>query len=298
MTEIVHTEFRSNTEGVFKIPAELYHNHKEAPEISRGILVRMAAESPAHVLQMIQGSVKKPTKAMISGVLADLALLEPENFKEGLSHWILPEGLKLTTKEGIAWKKDHSDLPVLKSKTDAVNEASAEDIQGIIASVMKHKLGRRIVESSIKQESAFCFDPDTHLLRKCRPDTRMVDNSSRLTIADLKTTFPGGTTISNFSRICAAKNYHIQDAFYSEIYKDLLGERPYFIFMVVERKPPYSVRVFQIHEEGKRAGSEECKASLEKFAQCKASGIWPDYPEVIETVTLPRWKLEQPEPVE
>lgn len=293
MTPISHTAFIPNTEGIFEIPSSIYHNHKEAPEISRSLVVEMVDTCPEAVKAVIDGRRKKKiTPAMISGTLIDLALLEPDKFREGLSHWIMPEGLDLRTKDGKAWKEDHPNLPALRLKTDDPGEASAEDIQGMIESVMRHKIMRRIVERSVKQESAFCFDPDTGLLRKCRPDARLVDNSGKLTLADLKSTFLGGTSKHTFSSHCARMGYFIQDPFYSDVYKDLTGEEPYFIFGVVERKPPYLVRVFQIHSKGKQAGRDQYKRALEQYAECKATGIWPSYPEEIVQIELPRWAVE------
>jgi hypothetical protein len=116
-------------------------------------------------------------------------------------------------------------------------------------------------------------------------------------LSDLKTTFPGGTSAAVFSTHAARMGYHIQDPYYSDIYEDLLGEKPFFLFFVVERKPPYSVRVFQIHEEGRKAGRDEYKRALDKFAECKATGIWPAHPEEIEEIRLPRWALSPPDPI-
>lgn len=289
---IIHSDFQPNTEGVFMIPANVYHNHAMAPEVSRSLVVEMISSCPENVKAIIDGRVqKKVTKEMQSGTLIDLALLEPDKFKEGVSHWIMPEGLNLTTTEGRQWKKDHPGLPALKASTDSPNEASAKDVQGMIEAVMKHKIARRIVESSVKQESAFCYHPDSGILRKCRPDTRLVDNSGRLTLADLKTTFRGGASIDSLQKHCARMAYFVQAPFYADIYRDLIGEEPYFIFFVVERKPPYLVRVFNIDDKGIAAGREMYQRALDDFAKCKSSGDWPPYPEKIVTITMPRWAV-------
>lgn len=294
---IVHTPFIPNTEGVFMIPAELYHDHKRAPEISRSLVVEMLSTCPENVKAVIDGKVKKNiSKAMTAGTLVDLALLEPDKFKEGVSHWVLPEDLNLTTTEGRQWKMDHPDLPAIRAANDSPDVASAEDIKGMIESVMRHKIMRRVVEESNKQESFFCHHPDTGLLRKCRMDMRLADNSNRMTIVDLKSTGRGGTSMHKFSSHCAKMNYHVQDSFYTDICHDLIGEQPYFVFCVVERKPPYLVRMFQIHRSGKTAGRDDYKRALERYAQCKATGSWPAYPEQIEEVMLPRWATVPFEP--
>lgn len=289
MTSITHTPFIPNTEGVFMIPAELYHNHTMAPEVSRSLVVEMVNNCPFVVKSIIDGRIpKKVTKAMDSGTLVDKALLEPDSFREGLSHWILPEGLDLRSKDGLAWKKDHPDLPALKLRTDAPGEASAEDIAGMIESVMAHSKMRYAVERSVKQESAFCFHPDTGLLRKCRPDMRLSDHNG-ITLPDLKSTMPGGTSKHRWSSHCADMHYNIQQAFYSDIYRDLLGCEPFFLFFVVERKYPYLCRIFQIDEADKEAGRKQYQKALERYAECKASGVWPKHSEDIEIVQLPKW---------
>lgn len=295
---IICTPFEPSTEGVFDIPPELYHNHKAAPEVSRSLLVDLMTVCPKYAKALIDGSVKKTvTKEMKSGTFVDMALMEPDKFREGVSHWVLPEGLNLTTKEGRQWKKDHPDLPVIKATSDSPNEASVEDIRGMIESVMADRRMRRVVEESQKQESFFCHHGHTGILRKCRLDMRLSDNFQRMTIVDLKSTGPKGTLLHKFAAKCGQQNYHAQDAFYSSICQDLTGERPHFLFCVVERKPPYLVRLFQISDKGKHAASEQCNRGLEIYAQCKDSGIWPGHREEIEIVELPRWALEAPEAV-
>ena len=285
------TSFVPDTEGLFNIPDTIYHNHKLAPAISRGMVVEMITKTPAHVKVLADGTNKKePSPAMIMGTLMDKALLEPDRFKEGLSHWVKPEGIKLSTKDGIKWKEDHAGLPFISTEENT-------DIKCMIESIMRHSVGRQLVERSVKQESSFCIDPDTCVMRKCRPDVRMEDNDGRLMLADLKTTFVGGTNAGVWSSHCAKMGYHYQDAYYSDIYRDLVGEAPYFIFMPVERKPPYSTRIFQVHHEGIQFARERYKHALESFAKCKASGEWPAYPEVIETVRLPSWEMRVQDPI-
>jgi exodeoxyribonuclease VIII len=288
-------EFQSGKEGVFDIPEHIYFNHKLAPEVNRGLVVAMLNTSPEHVKALIDGALepKKASKAMEIGSLFDKALLEPHRFKEGVSHWVRPEHIdNLNTKEGRQWKLDHpGDIPTIKHQESL-------DIQGMIESVMRRKVARRIIEESTKQESAFAKDPNTGLLRKCRTDARLIENSGRLLIADVKSTFFGCASPDVWSVHCARMNYHMQDIFYSGIHADLSGAEPFFVFLVVERRPPYAVRIFDIHEEGRNRAREKCQEALARFQECKASGIWPSYPETIQTIRLPVWELHPKEVVE
>lgn len=301
MTGSPANSFAPNTEGTFDIPDSLYHDHIKAPDISRGLIVEMLQETPAHVKALLDGQAKPFTKAMQFGTLLDKALLEPDRFKAGMSHWIVPEGIKLSTKEGIAWKKDHpgikdeGGLPYLKATNDSPSEASAEDMQEMIESIMRHKVARRIIEQSIKQESAFAVDKDTGLMRKARPDMRLVDNHSRLVLVDLKSTFRGGAGRRAWKQHARRMGYLYQDSHYSGVYEDLFGETPFFNFLVVERKPPYAVQLFQIGDRGKHFAIEECKRAMAEFRKCKETGIWPAYPEIIQTIDFEDWELQPKE---
>lgn len=293
------TDFTPNTEGIFEsLPSETYHDHKATPEVSRGIVVKMISQTPSHVRAMIDGLVKKePTEEMISGQMIDLALLEPDKFVEGVTHYIKPAGLNLATKEGIQWKKDHPlNIPRIPAESDKPSQASLADIRAMIESIMRHKVARKIVERGKKQESAFAFDKETGLLRKCRFDSRLQENSGRQVIGDLKSTEPGGTTEEKFAKKIVQHGLFVQNPWYSDLLRDLSnGEQPFFLFFVVERKPPYTVRVFQLDAVGVQIGQNEIRRSLDTFAKCKAEDKWPDWQDEdgIKIISLPRWKIIQ-----
>lgn len=293
-------KFAPGLEGLFDLDAEFYHDHGRAPGVSRTVLVELLDYSPLHARSLVDGSYKKKaTAAMSGGSLVDMALLEPDKFKEGVSHWVVPAGMKLSTKEGIAWKKDHPNeeeggLPRMKAETDAADEVSVVDMKAIIASVMAYKEARYIIERARKQESAFCFDPDTGLMRKVRPDARVADNRE-LVLADLKVTFRGGVTDEAWADQCARQMYHIQDSFYSDTYRDLLGEKPFFLFIAVERKPPYACRVFQLDPKAKEDARDRYRRALEHFKRCQDTGVWPAY-KGIKVISLPGWALRSQMP--
>lgn len=290
-------------EGVFAgLPASTYHNPIKAPGISRSLIVELLQMTAAHAHSVIEGlHIKVETAAMNSGTVFDKMLLEPDKFGDGISHWTVPAEMILSTKDGIAWKKDHpkpgepGGLPYIWAESKAVDKASLKDMHGMIESLMAHYKIRRIIEESIKQESAFCKDPATGLMRKVRPDARGMDNQERLILADLKSTFRGGATEMAWQQHCARMAYHIQDSFYSDVYTDLMGP-PFFLFMVVERKPPYACRIFQLNPAGKKFAREKYKRAMEQFRKCQESGVWPGYDEDIVTVSLPAWELRAPEP--
>lgn len=294
-------EFCPGVEGAFNLPRQLYHNHQAAPGISRSLVVELLSMTAAHAHSVIEGKFTKvETQAMTGGSIFDIMLLEPDLFMEGKSHWVVPPGMKLSTKPGLEWKKEHpgvadGGLPYIWAESDAKEKASLVDMKGMIESLMSHRKVRRLVESSMKQESAFAKDPNTGLMRKVRPDMRAEDNGRRIVLADLKSTFRGGAATSAWIQHCARMNYHIQDSYYSDVYRDL-WEAPYFVFVVVERKPPYAVRLFQLDVDGKKFAREEYSSALQQFRKCQETGVWPAYDEEIRVVSLPNWRVRLPEP--
>lgn len=297
-------KFVPGTEGIWSgLSEELYHSSTLAPAVQRSLITFLLETSPAHAKCMIDGTYKKTvTPAMQIGTLVDRALLEPERFGHGISHWLKPAGLKLTTKDGKAWKEIHpgpdeeGGLPYLAEDTESETEVSLLDIKGMMESVMRHRIARHVVEKSVKQESAFCFHPPTQILRKCRPDMRMTDDNGRVSLFDLKTTFLGGGAALEWSRHAAEMWYFVQDAWYTDVYLDLLGEAPFFVFVVVERKPPYAVCTRQIDVKAKEAGRRMYKEALELLARCRDANDWPAYGEAIEVVRLPSYKIEPRDP--
>lgn len=294
-------KFAPGIEGLFDLEAEVYHDHGKAPGVSRSVLVEMLEYTALHARSLVDGShAKKPTAAMKGGSLVDMALLEPHKFKEGVSHWVVPAGMSLATKEGIAWKKEHpkpedGGLPYMRAETDAADEVSAVDLKNIIESIMAYKEARFVVETFRKQESAFCLDPDTGLMRKVRPDGRGLDNNKRLVLADLKVTFRGGVTDEAWSNQCAREMYDIQDSYYSDTYSDLIGERPFFLFIAVERKPPYACRVFRLDPVAKEEARKRYRLALDHYKRCQDSGRWPAY-KGVTVISLPRWRIQSPLP--
>lgn len=290
-------DFSPGVEGTFALPDTVYHDPEKAPGVSRTVIVELLQKSASHAQTLIEGThAKTLTKAMVGGTLFDRALLEPELFIEGVTHWVIPASIdKLTTSEGRAWRKEHPDLPAIPVDSDVGTVVSLNDIKGMKASVMAHPIGRVIVEQGTKQESAFCKDLNTGLMRKVRPDARIYDADTKIVLADVKCTFRGGASGAAWAKHCARMAYYIQDPYYSDVYADLY-EKPYFLFLVVERKPPYAVSVFQIDEEGRQAGRRRYRLALEQIRRCQETGVWPGYDQKIRLISLPRWELAAPEP--
>lgn len=67
------------------------------------------------------------------------------------------------------------------------------------------------------------------------------------------------------------------------------GHPNHFIFIAVEKKPPYAVGVYKLDEESVDLGRAVYRADLKRYAECLANDNWPGYGDKIQTISVPGW---------
>jgi hypothetical protein len=125
---------------------------------------------------------------------------------------------------------------------------------------------------------------------KARFDVLHIDDDIKVvTIIDLKTTaeIPGFTKdITNFK-------YYVQDAFYREAVKAILGEEytVLFYFVAIEKKYPCGVKAFDLDDDFQLEGSKYILRAMKNYDEWKSAGadIKELYKPEIVTVAKPSW---------
>ena len=95
-----------------------------------------------------------------------------------------------------------------------------------------------------------------------------------------------------FGRAAAAYGYHMQAAWYLDLWRDLGADVEAFAFIVQEKTPPYLVEVVELDEDALDLGRRRNARALEIYRDCRASGVWPGYSgrdDQSTTVDLPPW---------
>ena len=205
------------------------------------------------------------TSTEVIGTATHSAILEPDLFR---LEYIRQPNFNLRTNQG---KADAAAF-VEANKNNTV--LSADDFDMVIAmrdSVLAHPLANKLLTSAGQSEASIFFDVDG-IKCKCRPD-RIVDPGvlGCHIIADVKTT----DDIDKFHWSIRDYRYHVQDAYYSEGYRQLTGESPRFLFVVVGKKRVFGrhpVRVFELTQDDKDEGRAEFMADLERYQEFKAFG--------------------------
>jgi hypothetical protein len=231
---------------------------------------------------------REETRAMVVGSAFHKLVLEPEGFDDEffvmLDDEICAEigGAKpRATNKYKEWRDGF--LSANAGKTLLENDEFKE-ISNMAASIRKRKAFKAICTPGSAEDSFFWRDPELGVLCKCRPDYLRDDGY----IIDFKTTERASP--KRFESHIYDYRYYVQAAFYIQGVEAVTGERVKgFVFVAVEKKPPYLVACYSADDEMIQAGNEEVRRCLRLYEECSRTGVWPGYPDEILPLSLPRW---------
>jgi hypothetical protein len=263
------TEFQPDTEGTFHgLPESIY---RSTSGIANSDL-KMMRPTPAHYRAYRDTPKPDSTPAQVFGTLCHAAILEPERISE--IHVVRPDGMDYRTNVGKKWR-DSQTVAILTGE-------ESECLAGCSKGVASHRTANAIVTRSAHEVSFFRRDAVTGLLLKGRIDCIATDDDGFTTVADIKTCEDASEEA--FSKAIANWGYHRQAAYYM----DLTGAS-FFLFIAVEKKPPYAVNVFCLDEETVEIGRQAVRHDLNLLAECQRKGEWPAYGDGISHIKAPKW---------
>jgi exodeoxyribonuclease VIII len=235
--------------------------------------------TPAHYAAHMAGETRRePSKAMLLGTMAHLAVLEPSKLDAAFVE--KPEGIDFRTKLGKEWKESVGSMPVL-------DQDEARAVRGIRDSIAANKAARELLAET-QSEVAMFAEHRTGLWIKGRVDALKVVNDMESVIVDVKTA-SAGSDYGTFSRQAASLNYHVSAAWYCHL-AGLNGLPPArFYWIAVEVAPPFAVAVYEIHPDALDLGVAAMNDALDLIAQCEDEGVWPGYAPEVQCLNLPAW---------
>ena len=211
---------------------------------------------------------REATPAMIFGTAVHAALLQPREYDNLVA--ITPAGINRRTSAGreeyAAWAEDNKGKALI---TEDMNNQIA-DIQD---SISQHELASYYLGCLSNTEVAAFFEVQPNVNGKALFDgLNLADDL----LVDLKTTKSADP--NQFNRSVVNFGYHIQAAYYSDAYEKVTG-RPAkaFIFVAVEKEPPYSIGVYELTPEFLEAGRATYRQAASIMAYCEKHNFWPDY---------------------
>jgi hypothetical protein len=277
--------------GIYKnIDFDTYASWDAANSHLLGIISK---KTPAHAFYEMQHGGAEPTEAMDFGRLVHLAILEPERFDADVA---VPPKVDRRTKAGkTAWAQFQASHP----EAELVGEDTYEKIVAMRNSAFSHSSARELLSGPGVREVCLVWE-EQGVLCKARLDLITAMGTLGV-VVDLKTAKSAVARV--FEKDIGNFWYHGQASHYLSAVDTLLPQqesnlrRP-FIFIVLEKEPPYLCNVVELDDSALEEGNRSRLHALARYKECKESGVWPGYGDGIETVSLKPWEFKNMMPEE
>jgi exodeoxyribonuclease VIII len=203
-------------------------------------------------------------------------ILEPELFKD---EFVIHQPFI-----GEGSQKRRQQLIEMNPGKELLSIKDYDKINYMHDAVMNHPIASKLFLKGFAEKIFKWTDPHTNVKCKIKPD---FFNTERNFIVDLKTT--DDASQNGFERSSFKYRYHVQSSFYYDGMKQNGINVDAFIFVAVEKEPPYLVNVFFAPQNSLDFGRETYIEDLQTYANCKNTGIWHGYSEEIKPLNLPSW---------
>lgn len=198
--------------------------------------------------------------AFIIGEAVHTLVLEPEKADETIA--VYPHGIRGEKRK--AFEEENQGKLMITASTYA-------KACGMRDAVMAHPLAARYLSGPGRAEQSIFWNWSKDIPVRCRirPDWVTGDG----VLVDLKTT--KSVRPASFIKSVELFRYHVQAGFYSEGFYRAFGVPPKkFVFVAVEKIPPYHVGVFEMSIEDIRLGRKMAALDLMKYYRCTVTDQW------------------------
>ena len=241
--------------------------YNEAEGVRRSDLWMMR-ESPEKYLWAKIHPDAESSPALVFGAMVHKLMLEHETF---IQEYAIAPAVDRRTKDGKAAWQEFLDAAESRTVITVDDYARAADM---VEAVHNHPIADRLINGIGEHEKAlFWTDPDTGIKCKARIDA-LVGRGKDMMVVDYKTAADAKTDV--ISRKIFQYGYHLQAWMYTEAVRINYGmkERPPFVLVVQEKKPPYSVNVIRVTDEVTAVGGDEFRLYIGMLHQCEETGYY------------------------
>lgn len=239
--------------------------YREHPAVSRSELWRIS-ESPEK-FKWYKDHPEQPTPALIFGQLFHSLALQPEKVNDLFA--IAPNVDRRTQagKEAfVEFESESTGKTIITG--DMINTAT-----DMVESLFSNEFAKKLL-SGEKEKPFFWTDDLTGEECKCRADC-LTEIGDQLIIVDLKTAECAETEA--FMRAAIKHGYDFQSAMYSKGVEVNTGKKPLFVFIAIEKKPPYAINILQADELFIRRGYDLFREYIGIYSECKKTDVWWGY---------------------
>lgn len=267
-------------DGIYSGVNELDYHADRSSLSSSGIRAMLAPSCPA-IFRHQQNEPPTPTPQY--------------DFGHAAHRFVLGEGPEIVSLPFDDWRSKDAQTARQEIRTAGKVPMLARDVDNAKAmalAVTEHPLAGALFTHGQPELSGYWHDPETGVRLRYRPDW-LTQRGNRIIAVDYKT----GTSADpgRFAKAAAEYGYHQQQAFYLDgLAANGFGDVE-FLFVVQDKTPPYVTSVCRIDPQHVELGRRRNRLGIDLYAQCRTSGIWPGYPDVIHTIQLPAYATNRQE---
>lgn len=239
--------------------------YRQHPAISRSQLFKIL-DSPEKFRYAMEHP-EEPTPALLFGQLFHCMALQPEKVGE---QFAIAPNIDRRTKAG---KEAYAQFIQQAEGKTVVSEDMALQAQAMCESLYSNDFARKLLTGE-KEKPFFWVDDLTGEECKCRVDC-LTEVKDSCIIVDVKSTDNAETDA--FIRSAIKYGYDFQSAMYTEGIKKCTGKDALFVFIAVEKSPPYSINILQADKLFLQRGYDIFRQCIGTYHDCKLSGNWWGY---------------------
>lgn len=204
------------------------------------------------------------TPSMLLGSVFHTLVLEPHRFEH---EYVLIPNVDRRTKDGkMLWDTAMSEA----EKKEIVPQEVYDTASAMAEAVRNNKIANYLSKGEVEQ-SYYTTDAMTGIEYKVRPDVfKMV--GERGLIVDFKSTSDASTDA--FRRDAIKYGYDLQSAMYTAAVQAERGIPCDFVFVAVEKDPPYMINVMQCDPLWITRGTDLFREYIGLYKECMTTGNW------------------------
>jgi hypothetical protein len=256
--------------------------YRAAPGLTQSDLNRFA-ESPA----LFKHVERQDSSAMSFGRALHSLLLEGQT-----RYVIKPETYGPDEKPWHGAAKECKDWMARHAGETIFSADEADALESSVRHALAHETVAHLLKGAYKELSVFGASHTGAAWGKGRMDA-VNFRGDRVQVIDVKTT--QDARLSAFSKTIFQRGYHRQAAWYRRLIAQFIPKnvRVEFWFVAIEADRIPRVNVWKLATEAIDLGDTEIDDLLEKLADCKSTGRWPDYHDkdvgLMGMIDLPKW---------
>jgi len=260
---------------VYDMPDVEYHARPELSSTEARLLLESPAkyrwrkDNPPLIDDSSKFDIGEAVHGKVLGAGADTVVVDADDWRSKAAR----EAREEARAAGLA--------PLLKREAEMVDQMTD--------SVLAHPTARALLEQDGYPEVSLFTEVDGVPVR-ARFDFLPARSERRTVAVDLKTTVSAAK--SDFEKSVAKYEYPVQRAWYLDAYTELTGDTDAeFVFIAVEKEPPYLVAVYQLPTVWAEKGHVMADRARKLWAACIESGAWPGYPSDVQLLDEPTWHV-------